>query len=1713
MSVNASSSGSENRAVGAAVFAVEPRSSKSVRRPVRAAVIVQPHDLARIRALHESGHNRAALESAQRIGPLDQWAGSHARLLGGELARRMGAPRLGAMLHLRAWRRARHDFDAMAAGLHAVLERQGPYAAWQRLQRFTLPEPNATNPSVHKLWLLRAIVAASFRDFEAADNFLQRAEKSSPRSPAVQIVRARMLEREDKFEGALAAARRALDLHPQYSPAFIATAHLLQVLGRDDEALALLNSAAQRVEDVPLLMQLAGLQSAMELHGQGLETLEKIRQLSPILEQAISERLVGLRMQLAWRSGNVSVSIAAARELGDPASLAFVARAEAARENRRRVELAVPFVAQHHDTCAPATMTALSRFWNRSLDQAELAEEISYGGTIPLHQCRWTRNNGWVVRLFTVTWEAACALLDRGVPFELLTQSATSGHAQAVCGYDAVQQMLLIRDPNFRHVLSAAAESLLQGQRANGPTGLVLVPNDKAAILDGLELPDVRLHQNQEKFWEALEKHQRQEAQLVLASMEGEASEHWLTLRTGLALARYDGDTPLALEYLEKLLKQFPDDPRLLMEKLAGLAEQDQRDERLALLSKASGQPKPHPLFLIRYAQELWEDAREHAAATSRVRRALRLGEVATGMNCQARLLWKQRRFDEAFELYRLGACLEDTKEEPARQYFSAARQLNRAESAIQFLRARFERFGRKSPAPAISLCVTLEEIGRRQEARDTLEAALKLRPDDASLQFFTAQAALRDGQPEQAEAHLQQAKRRIVPGSWRRVAARIAEQRGDLPAALAAWREVLASEPLEQEAHSIVAGLLADIEGRPSALRYLEQTCAKFPWHFGLHKLWSSWQGSEDILSTEPIVDRLLELNPRDADSHRLKARVLNARGKFDEALTFANLAVQLDPTHPQGHAWRGYSLRTQGKLDEAQKAFRQAISLAVDYGEYMSGLLECCKTVFERRLALDFIRGELVQHLVYGQGILAFRELASGHLQPEELLKCLRQIVTQRPDLWHSWAALVRELLAQNNLSEALSTAQTALEKLPDSAPLWREVASLHQHLDNLPSEVAARERVLALNPGDTDGLCRLAHALERQGQSDRAKSLLEEALRLQPRMGFARFLLASLLWRQEQKEPAVEQMKLAVALAPRYEQAWSVLGHWARILKKTELVPDVIQELTQKRPADPGVWLRLARFHIENNNTTAGLTAVEKSLELHPRSLEAHDLRISILADAERFEEALAACRSVSWGTSRPPTLRAREAAILYAKGERTAAEAAMKSALEETPTLLWGWRLLGDWYLAADRRDDAQFLAQRLLQLGARDAQTHYWVAELKLAANDTPEAVELLERALVLNPEHLPARTRLMFVQLQTNQFNALDETLRQFHAQGIDDWVCVGQAFLFLKKRNVAAAFEQFSQLCSTPNADSTAIANVARALKNHGAAAPLEKVLRQELEKPEPRAVFGPLWVEAALKQGNLPRAAQLLALCRDGDLKRQTLYAWLEAARSLPAKSFPQNWLTRRRVRFDLRHFQRREGEWLRQDFTGWGWFGTALFAVHAYGPAFKWLSDWRQRSACRPLLLSNLMNVCIARKQYREAMSVGEHALGLPDDHSTPQILATLAWLEANQGQVERAQKRLASLKREHLSKGWLLCLELINTAISVGSDPTPDRRKHTRFEWEKLRSSRNWRGLQTWELVFRRLFRDTMAFLGSHGATWRAPFWARRITWRWPWTAGG
>ena len=575
-----------------------------------------------------------AYHLARNLGPLEQWEGTAPTLLAGRIASQLGGDRLSRRLFRRAWRQDRTQPEARYYRARVRLERSGPLAAWELLDREgDLPE---AAPALEGMWFgFRATVAAHLRDFDAADAWLSRAEQMSPADPWLAVERAMVLEQEDRYEEALSAARQSLALHPWFRPGVQALAHLLQLLNCDEEALALLTDAAGRLESPAVLGQLTLVQTELGRWEEARRSLDRFEALAPLADEAMTRWLAAQRSDVAYHCGDLGQAIDYARRAGDPFHQALAEQLEnagcGAMEMTRigdkyeptlcdalagnpqsriphpqsRVLLPVGFVRQRHMTCVPATLSTLSRFWSMPADHLEVAEAICYDGTPDHSERTWAKENGWVAREFTVTWESATALLDRGVPFTLVTADPTNAHLQAVIGYDRRRGTLLLRDPYVRHHTECLAEEGLKALRSTGPRGMALVPSKRAELLEGLELPDAPLYDRYYQLQRALVRHDRPEAQRLDQLLQEAAPDHRLTLLARRSLAAYDSDPTELLACAERLLELYPDDGGFLLLKLGCLRDLARRDERLSLLKEVCARKGSHPVFRSQYAQEL----------------------------------------------------------------------------------------------------------------------------------------------------------------------------------------------------------------------------------------------------------------------------------------------------------------------------------------------------------------------------------------------------------------------------------------------------------------------------------------------------------------------------------------------------------------------------------------------------------------------------------------------------------------------------------------------------------------------------------------------------------------------------------------------------------------------------------------------------------------------------------------------------------------------------------------------------------------------------------------------------------------------------------------------------------------------------------------------------------------------------------------------------
>jgi Tfp pilus assembly protein PilF len=1089
---------------------------------------------AELSALYEPGRYLAAYNLAvEHHGPLADWPGGTAALVfGSRLAGNLGGNRLSQALVLRARRRAALDpattdaERANAALFHAfrTFGRRGPFALRRFLQRPGVRgafEADGTATLRADVLCLHAHVAAAFRDTDAVEAAWQQAHALAEHRPWIWTERAALLVLADRYAEALAAAQVALGLHAWYRPAVQQAAHVLTLLGRDDEAVALLDAALDPsqggggLESSAVAAQLAELCAALRRPDEVLRALDRFEAFSPLLEAQGRLWLTSRRSEARLQLGD----LAGAADTSEPLVAASIFYEKTVprlrdpeRQAQRRLVHAVPFVRQHERTCAPATLAALSRFWQRPANQAEITREICYGGTFDHQERHWAETHGWAVREFRADWLASVALLDAGIPFALVTNAINSGHLQAVIAYDARRGTIVIRDPFDRSEAEFLGDEFFGRYAYWGPRAMALVPADDlaaAARLRAIDLPEAALFDGLYRLRRALHRHDRAAARAALDDLERLDPAARLTFFAQRELASYDGDNPAALAAVEGLLTRFPNEVRLRLEKLTllrGLARPV--EARAWLETCAADRQHAEPNLWRELARDLAGDARERSRARQLLWRSLFYEPTeAEHLRLFAELLWAQRDYPEAAALFRLAATSAGTRENHWQQLFIASRYLHETGDTLRLLEARFRRLGDQSSQPARTLYWAYRERHQITEAAAVLEQALARRPGDGELLLFAATARARDGEHAEAARLLGQAQGQAPPGMFSRTAAELASLAGDSTAALAHWRKVLAREPLDPAAHQAVARLLTETDPRgPAAAReHLAAAVARFPHAVALLEMRinalvdAPGRGTPEHAAA---VAALLAVQPANVWALRENVLSQEARGDVAAALDLLDTAEQVDPLAPPTHALRGRLLRTAGDLAGARASLRRALDLDADLPGVLAMLLECSPTAAEKREALDFMHGLLVRPGFVGDGILAYRAAAYPILEDAELQSQLDAVLAARPDLCQAWSAVVRQHADGARLADAQAKAQAAAARFPLLPSVWLDLALVERMRGDSAAELAALERAGRLALLSRQSAAPLGYlALARLRRHDRAgaRTALRQAMQI--------------------------------------------------------------------------------------------------------------------------------------------------------------------------------------------------------------------------------------------------------------------------------------------------------------------------------------------------------------------------------------------------------------------------------------------------------------------------------------------------------------------------------------------------------------------------------------------------------------------------------------
>ncbi len=202
-------------------------------------------------------------------------------------------------------------------------------------------------------------------------------------------------------------------------------------------------------------------------------------------------------------------------------------------------------------------------------------------------------------------------------------------------------------------------------------------------------------------------------------------------------------------------------------------------------------------------------------------------------------------------------------------------------------------------------------------------------------------------------------------PGNpvFRGLLAKALRRQGDLPRAIALYREAVERAPEDPETRYNLAVTLQEAGRSAEALTALAEAIRRDPSRPEAHNALaiSLVQAGRPVEALAEL-DRAIEIDPRDARAHGNRGNVLRGLSRFEEAEAAYRRAVALSPRYAE--AWNGLGALevARGRPRASIAFFRQALELAPAYKEVKLNLGIAFETLGDAPAALaaygEFVR-----------------------------------------------------------------------------------------------------------------------------------------------------------------------------------------------------------------------------------------------------------------------------------------------------------------------------------------------------------------------------------------------------------------------------------------------------------------------------------------------------------------------------------------------------------------------------------------------------------------------------------------------------------------------------------------------------------------------------------------------------------------------------------
>jgi tetratricopeptide (TPR) repeat protein len=633
----------------------------------------------------------------------------------------------------------------------------------------------------------------------------------------------------------------------------------------------------------------------------------------------------------------------------------------------------------------------------------------------------------------------------------------------------------------------------------------------------------------------------------------------------GLALASL-GQNRLALEMLERASKEGSTDPRL--KKHLGLLYKETGDwERAKTLLTEASQSDPDDV-----------EVRTHLAQTLE-----HLGRTAEAANAYR---------DAGYRIADRGDI------EQARAMLQRSLQLAPDDTEVRYGSGRlacllgaddeaitdFDQVLKERPDHVPTWTCKAAAYLRLQRPADALVAAghaLALAPTDVDATVLQSQALEQSGDSEGAERCLEPALEAAPSNTvlLERMCS-LLYARDRLENALPFLDRALQGAPEESSLVYLKGRVFHLLQRNEEARAVLEEGIARglgvLPIFFELASVLFELDRKPEALET---IDRALAFDPANAECLELKTRLLAATGQWEAALETIEQALNRADSI-NGWLLKATCLYNCERFDEALEAVNRVIDREPDF------------TPALRLKALILVeQGHFIDALPFWEAVLKeepndvealFQKgVMLARMSPEEAVPLLERVATLAPEVGEGHFQLAEAYRRIRRFDDALREIDRALE-LGYSNPTVRGTKGQILVAQEKPQEGARLlEQALEADPDLAWAWADLGYALTRLGDSERARSALERALRLNPEDSGSESLLAWVLTDLKRPREAVQVLHRLTERESNSGQYFAQLGEALRRCKEWAQAGEAFDRAMQVSPNDEFVLMYRCQY----------------------------------------------------------------------------------------------------------------------------------------------------------------------------------------------------------------------------------------------------------------------------------------------------------------------------------------------------------------------------------------------------------------------------------------------------------------------------------------------------------------------------------------------------